>query len=303
MSTIRFLILAKPITVELSRESLIEEFISSVGALVLTKKQMVCDSSRIARHYQQFASKPFFQGLVKYSTGKSIVYLLCEGTIEQLVAIREAMGSAKVSPDSFREKLVGDVWEERYQVSGVVDNGIHCSDSQEEGLREISIWFGVPPTSSRTYQAHKAVWKILSSISNVQSLQYAGGEHDGTGIPDGAIDLDYRLLTNNIASVVSSLEKRGLVIDKRGVDDETGAEYVKFEIRFSGGKCDIAVVPVQYYANQVSKSHLIYLVNYTLKGECRASKTIAKATGNKELYKDVKRQWRKRLLESINWEV
>ena len=298
----KFLVLAKPLAVEFGRESLIEEFISSSGARVLAKKHMVCDSSRIARHYQQFAGKPFFQGLVKYYTGRNIVAYMCEcDNIEVLMAIREAMGTAKVSPDSFREKLIGDVYAERFQSMGVIDNGIHCSDSAEEGLREVAVWFGVPPTSSRTEMAHKAVWKILSSVSNVDSLQYAGGEHEGTAIEGSVIDLDYRLLTNDMPFVVSQLEKKGLVIDKRGIDDESGAEYVKFEIRFTGGKCDIAVVPTEHYANQVSKSHLIYLVSDTLKDEIRAIKASAKATGDKQLYKDVKRQCRKRLLESINW--
>lgn len=273
-----------------------------MGASVLTKKHMVCDSSRIARHYQQFAGKPFFQGLVKYYTGKNIVAYMCEcDDIQTLIAIREAMGGAKVDPGSFRDQLVGDVWAERFQSLGVNDNGIHCSDSAEEGLRESAVWFGVPPTSSRTNVAHKAVWKILSSISKVDSLQYAGGEHEGTAVEGSVIDLDYRLLTNDMPFVVSALEAKGLVIDKRGVDDESGAAYVKFEIRFTGGKCDVAVVPTQHYADQVSKSHLIHLVDDALKGEVRAIKASAKATGDKQLYKDVKRQCRKRLLESINW--
>ncbi|MCS6969350.1 MAG: hypothetical protein NZM39_12285, partial [Bernardetiaceae bacterium] len=89
--------------------------------------------------------------------------------------------------------------------------------------------------------------------------------------------------------------------DKVAVDDETGATYIKFEYPFEGGKADIAVVPTDSYRYQVSKSHLIYLVDDALKGECRAAKAAAKASGNKELYKDVKRQWRKRLLESIKW--
>lgn len=301
---IKFIILAKPIAVELGRVSLIEDFISSMGASVLTKKDMVCDSSKIAHHYRQFVGKSFFPALVKYYTGKRIVAYGCEcNNIETLMAIRKAMGGAKVEDGSFRHQLIGDVWAEHYQTTGVNDNGIHCSDSAEEGQREFAVWFGVPPTSSHTQTAHKAVWKILSSIPQVDSLQYAGGEHDGTAIEGADIDLDYRLLTSNMPFVVSALENKGLVVDKRGVDNESGADYVKFEIRFSGGKCDIAVVPTEHYANQVSKSHLIHLVNDALKGECREAKAVAKATGDKVLYKDIKRQWRKRLLESINWTV
>lgn len=301
---IKFTVLAKPLAVELGRISLIEEFISSMGASILTKKDMVCDSSKIARHYRQFAGKSFFQGLVKYYTGSNIVAYGCEcDDVETLMAIREVMGGAKVDPGSFRDQLVGDVFAERLQATGVIDNGIHCSDSVEEGQREFAVWFGVPPTSSHTQTAHKAVWKILSSIPQVDSLQYAGGEHDGTAIEGAAIDLDYRLLTNNMPFVVSALKKKGLVIDKRGVDNESGAQFVKFEIGFAGGKCDVAVVPTEHYANQVSKSHIIHLIDDAFKSECRKCKAEAKATGDKAFYKDVKRRWRKRLLESINWTV
>lgn len=298
---VKFVVLAKPLAVELGRTPLIEEFISSKGARVTAKMSLVCDSSRIARHYRQFAGKGFFPALVKYYTGKSMVVYGCEATIETLMAIREAMGGAKVTPGSFRELLVGDAFAQRLRETGVVDNGIHCSDSPEEGEREWEVWFGVPPTSQRTQKVHQTIWGVLSRLSGVDSLQYAGGEHDGTAVEDSTIDLDYRILTNNVPDVVSQLEKFGLVIDKVAVDDESGATYVKFEYSFEGGKADIAVVPTESYRYQVSKSHLIYLVSDALKGECRTAKAAAKNSGDKQLYKDVKRQWRKRLLESINW--
>lgn len=302
MAAIKFIVLAKPLTVELGRTRVIDSFVSFMGATIVSKKELVCDSSKIANHYRQFVGKGFFQPLVEYYTGKGIVAYACVcNNIETLMAIREAIGGAKVDQGSFRDQLVGDVFTERLQATGVVDNGIHCSDSVEEGIREFHVWFGVPPTSSHTKMAHKAVWKLLDSIQQVDSLQYAGGEHDGTAVTGSVIDLDYRLLTNNMPYVVSQLEKLGLVIDKRGIDDFSGADYVKFEIGFTNGKVDIAVVPTAHYANQVSKSHLLYLVKDALKSECRAAKAVAKATGNKQLYKDTKRQWRKYLLESINW--
>jgi nucleoside diphosphate kinase len=293
------IILAKPLAVSNGRVELLENILSAKCS-ILRSKTMTCDSSRIARHYQEHSSKSFFQTLVSYYTGKTIkVYEVGFNSEEDLAAFRSEMGKAtQPAEGSIRHAIIGDIFSANKAESGVADNGIHCSDSIESGLRETEVWFGVPPTSARTEAQHTEIYTLLSGIECVDSLQYAGGEHDGTALSDGVIDLDYRLLTNCIPAVVCQLQSAGLVIDKIGVDDESGSTYVKFEIPFNNGKADIAVVATEAYKNQVSKSHLIYLVSDELKSECRASKAVAKAQG-KAVYTACKKEWRKKLLSSI----
>jgi nucleoside-diphosphate kinase len=297
----KFVVIAKPLG--FNKVQIIAQFLKNLGVNVLVEKPMVCDSSRITRHYAQFLGKPFFQKMVEYYVGKDIVVFGCEAPEGVLQTIREKMGSAKPQTGSFRAELVGASWEANLAQFGALDNGIHCSDSLAEGKREWNVWFGVPPTSSRTENAHCQVWQMLSAIPNVDSLQYAGGEHEGTAVPNSQIDLDYRILVDddNILSCNQYIQTvLGLNIDKVALDDESGATYFKYEIPIQGGKCDVAVVPTKHYRNQISKSHLIYLCEDILKQQYIAAKIATK--GDKAKYKQTKKEWRLRLLQSINWQ-
>lgn len=295
------LIILKPLAID--KENLLLSFFSSLGIEVKRRSQRICSSYEIANHYSQFVGKSFFQPLVEYYTGKTVIIysvLLPMGRER----FRSFMGNAtKIESNSLREILVGDSFYSNKLATGVADNGIHCSDSQSEFERELAVWFSTPTTSKRTNIPHNHLWNLLQSIEGVDSFQYAGGEHDGTAV-GSVIDLDYRLLTTNPSWAVSQLQNLGLTIDRCFIDDESGSQVTKFEYSLAQfglkGKADIAVVETQYYRYQVSKSHLISFASDELKSFVRELKLTAKMVG-KDHYKAAKKEGRLLLLDSINW--
>lgn len=289
-------VIAKPLAVATGKENLIEDFILKYGK-ILVKKRMVCNSYHIANHYAQFAGKPFFGKLVEYYTGRKIVVYLIE--VDDFGPIREAMGPAK-GTSGFRYALLGDMIQENLAKTGVLDNGLHCSDSKEEGEREMRVWFAPPTTSEQTKSICNAIYKRLQRLgADAVDIQYAGGEHDGTAVPGSKMDLDFRILSANIdktALDIAAMFKTN--VDKIAVDDQSGARYVKFELRWSSGKADIAVVPFEAYRHQVSKSHLIALAPDEMKARVRDIKAKAKKCG-KARYTAVKRICRRYLLTAV----
>lgn len=295
------IIILKPLAID--KEHVLLSFFSSLGIEVKKRSQRICSSYEIANHYGQFVGKKFFQPLVEYYTGKTvIVYSVFLPMGRE--AFRSFMGNAtKIESNSLREILVGDSFNSNLLATGVADNGIHCSDSESEFGREYGVWFDAPTTSDRTNLAHNHLWAILNGIEGIDSLQYAGGEHDGTAV-GSVIDLDYRLLTTNPSWVVSQLQNLGLTIDRCFIDDESNSQVTKFEYSLAQfglkGKADIAVVETQHYRYQVSKSHLISFASAELKAFVRELKLTAKMVG-KDHYKAVKKEGRLLLLDSIGW--
>jgi len=296
-TTSKFIVLAKPLAVKYNRVEMIDSMLNEFN-VKFVKHSVVCDSSKISRHYSKFIGKKFFKDLVEYYTGKNIFVYECEGTIENIDDLRAHIGMCNIEEGSFRDSLVGEWFAYNKTQYGVTDNGIHCSDSVSEGEREYNVWFGVPPTSERTKEIHTKVWNMLSTVKS-DCLQYAGGEHDGTAVGE-VIDLDYRILTSNIQETCFYIEHvLGLKLDKVGVDNESNTTYYKYEIEIENGKCDVAVVDTNAYRYQVSKSHIIHLCDENLKTVVRNAKLATKH--DKTLYKQTKKEMRNFLLSSVNF--
>jgi len=293
-----FVVLQKPLAI--GKEQQIEDFILSSGAKIVKKKTVMVDSRHISQHYRQFLEKPYFMPIVRYYTGKQLHVWLCRANIEVLNKMRSTIGRARVDEGSFRHSLVGEEHSRVKQEHGVMDNGVHVSDSPGEGDREAQVWFGVPPVkpiyddpqfNQYVIKVHNTIWQALNSLP-VVSVQYSNTNNE-TAVKSKPVDLDYRVLVNEgeidkfVDAIIQALP--GAVYDKDGVDERTGAKYKKLEYPFTNGKADIAVVPVGAYKGRIGTGHMVDVLPEEVKMEIGRRKEEAWQKG-KEEYKRVKEQ-------------
>ena len=138
------IVLTKPLTVSLGREGRVTSIVTLMGGNVLRSKKVVCEEATIAAHYGEHEGKPFFADLVSYYKGKPLVaHEVTFETETTLAEFRAAMGKATLpETGSIRCALMSTAeFLNNKSAHNVADNGIHCSDSIEAGLRELAIWF------------------------------------------------------------------------------------------------------------------------------------------------------------------
>lgn len=292
-----FIVLQKPLAVDVDGSTTnfdkIEQFIKENKGRILKTKPVLIDARQISKHYRQFLDKPFFAPLIKYYVGKHSNVWLVRGNEEALNSMRKNIGSAKVDPNSFRDKLVGEKFKEVKEKYGVVDNGIHVSDSREEGAREADVWFGVPEmkleyenqdVNDLTETIHKLIWKKLQTIPWA-NVQYSSTNNE-TALKSKAVDLDYRVLVpeDKIDETVAKIEELipGARYDRTGTDDRSGATYKKMEFAFRYGKADIAVVPEAAYKDRVAAGVIVDLLPEEEKRDIGRRKEEAYLLGKKE---------------------
>ena len=278
----------------------IESFIKAHGTIIQSKLVLV-DAWRIGQHYKEFMGKAFFPAMISYWTG-SIVKVWEVELSTPLKQFRTLVGDAKPSFNTFRHSLMGDRINSIKEEFGVVDNGIHTSDSPEAGAREVELWFGTPKLASiydvdyQVYlnRVHASLFSYLEQGASAFGafLQFAGGTHNGLGLASAKADLDYRVLvpdTSSLEQVFNYLSSTVpcLKWDKEGTDPKTGARYIKGEVQFQNGKADVAVVPFNEYHGKIAGAHLATLMSPEFLADARARKSTALAQGKSE-YKAVK---------------
>lgn len=282
------------------RVNSIESFIKAHGTIIQSKLVLV-DAWRIGQHYKEFMGKAFFPAMISYWTGH-VVRVWEVKLSTPLDQFRGLVGDAKALFGTFRHSLMGDKIEGIREEFGVVDNGIHTSDSASAGAREIELWFGTPKLASiydadyQVYlnQVHASLFSYLEEGASAFGafLQFAGGTHNGLGLASAKADLDYRVLvldTSPLEQVFEYLSSTvpGLKWDKEGTDPKTGARYIKGEVEFLNGKADVAVVPFSEYHEKIAGAHLATLMSPEFLADARARKSAALAQGKSE-YKAVK---------------
>ena len=85
-------------------------------------------------HYEEHRGKQFFPGLVQYLTAEPGVYVMIyEGGEECLMRVRKCLDHPIVQ--KAREGSLRNLY-------GLIDglNGVHCSDSLENGMKEAELW-------------------------------------------------------------------------------------------------------------------------------------------------------------------
>jgi nucleoside-diphosphate kinase len=85
------------------------------------------------KHYAIHKGKPFYAGLVSYITSAPVMAMVWEGP-EAVAAVRQTMGATKPT-----EADPGTI---RHDFGLVISRNLtHASDSPENALSEISLWF------------------------------------------------------------------------------------------------------------------------------------------------------------------
>lgn len=103
------------------------------GFLLKGLKLFQCPTELAEEHYKELSSKPFFPKLVKYITSGPVVCMAWEGpgvvaSARKLIGVTNPL---QAEPGTIR----GDLGIE------VGRNVVHGSDSPENGVREIGLWF------------------------------------------------------------------------------------------------------------------------------------------------------------------
>ena len=129
----RSLVLVKPDGVQ---RGLIGEIISRLenrGLLLVAAKFMHVSKELAEKHYGIHKGKPFYEGLISYIISSPVMAMVWEGP-NAVQAIRQTMGSThpiEAEPGSIRHDFALEVGR----------NLTHASDSPENGIQEINLWF------------------------------------------------------------------------------------------------------------------------------------------------------------------
>jgi nucleoside-diphosphate kinase len=105
---------------------------------VVGLKLMRAERSLVEEHYGEHRGKPFFEGVVAYLTGGTVVAMAVRGE-NAVRAIRTMMGATnpvEAAPGTVR----GDM------ALSIEDNLTHSSSDADAAAREIGLWFseGIP---------------------------------------------------------------------------------------------------------------------------------------------------------------
>jgi nucleoside-diphosphate kinase len=119
-----------------------------IGTIV-ERRLVPVKSELISAHYAEHSHKTFFDCLVRYYTGQTVMALILEGP-EVIARVRAIIGPSdprKASPEQIRALVLKKFqdgergWSKIELVTSGVDNFIHASDSSDAAEREIALWF------------------------------------------------------------------------------------------------------------------------------------------------------------------
>jgi nucleoside-diphosphate kinase len=129
----RSLVLVKPDAVQ---RGLIGEVILRLErrGLRLIAAKFIAVSDELAKtHYAIHQGKPFYDGLIQYITSAPVMAMVWEGP-NAINAIRQTMGATcptDASPGSIRHDFALEIGR----------NLTHASDTPENGVKEVALWF------------------------------------------------------------------------------------------------------------------------------------------------------------------
>lgn len=129
----RTLVLVKPDGVQ---RGLIGEVISRLerrGLRLIGAKFMQVSLELAETHYAIHKGQPYYDPLIQYITSAPVMAMVWEGT-RAVIAVRQTMGVTRpweAAPGTIRHDFA---LETRFNIT-------HASDSPENGLAEIALWF------------------------------------------------------------------------------------------------------------------------------------------------------------------
>ncbi len=130
----RTLVLVKPDGVQ---RGLIGEVVSRLerrGLRMVAAKFMAVGRDLAETHYAIHKGKPFYDGLIAYITSAPVMAMVWEGP-QAVAAVRQTMGATRpveAAPGSIRHDFALEVGR----------NLTHASDTVENGVKEVELWFG-----------------------------------------------------------------------------------------------------------------------------------------------------------------
>lgn len=129
----RTLVLVKPDGVQ---RGLIGEVIARLekrGLKMIGGKFLQVSQELAEQHYAIHKGKPFYDGLVKYITSAPVMAMAWEGPAA-VAAVRQTMGATRPT-----EAAPGTI---RHDFALTIGRNLtHASDSPENGVKEIELWF------------------------------------------------------------------------------------------------------------------------------------------------------------------
>jgi nucleoside-diphosphate kinase len=138
----RTLILLKPDAVQRGLTGEIIARFERRGLKIVGLKLMQVPLALAEEHYGEHKGKPFFPGLVEYITSSPLVAMVVEGP-QAVKAVRQTVGGTDPTwgPDDAPAKfaLPGTIRGDFALMKG--RNLVHASDSPENGVKEVALWF------------------------------------------------------------------------------------------------------------------------------------------------------------------
>jgi nucleoside-diphosphate kinase len=129
----RTLVLVKPDGVQ---RGLVGEVISRLerrGLRLIAARFVQVTPELAEKHYAVHQGKPFYEGLIRYITSSPVMAMAWEGP-NAVAAVRQTMGATRPT-----EAAPGTI---RHDFALVVGRNLtHASDSPENGLQEVALWF------------------------------------------------------------------------------------------------------------------------------------------------------------------
>ncbi|MGJ6981529.1 nucleoside-diphosphate kinase [Aestuariimicrobium soli] len=129
----RTLVLLKPDAVARKLTGQILTRYEAKGLTIVALKQLLATTDLAAAHYAEHEGRDYYPPLLEFITSGPLVALILEGerAIEIVRLMNGSTDSAKAAPGTIRGDL--SVYYNK--------NLVHASDSPENALREIGIWF------------------------------------------------------------------------------------------------------------------------------------------------------------------
>lgn len=127
------LVLVKPDGVQ---RGLIGEVVSRLerrGLRLVGAKFMQVSQELAQTHYAIHEGKPFYEGLIRYITSAPVMAMVWEGP-NAVAAVRQTMGATRpteAAPGTLRHDFALEVGR----------NLTHASDTPENGVKEVELWF------------------------------------------------------------------------------------------------------------------------------------------------------------------
>jgi len=129
----RTFVLVKPDGVQRGLIGLIIQRLENRGLKLIGSKFIQVSNELASNHYAIHKGKPFYEGLIRYITSSPVMAMIWAGP-DAVSAVRQTMGATdplKAAPGTIRHD---------YALT-ISRNLTHASDSPENALSEIELWF------------------------------------------------------------------------------------------------------------------------------------------------------------------